>query len=1070
MACSSAAFCSPDCAAAAAADPGSHCAAVCAWLRACNMEGLSDEQQSAMQFLFRCASLAAAAAAGAPAAAQHGAQLEALAPGPSGAPVALTLERQELHGRLAHALAAVGAAPLASGLSAQQVAELLVRDETNAYGIMAAPGPGGERRLRGAGLYATPSLVNHDCMPNVARFDAFDAPGDAPRSNTAVQLRALHDIPAGEEITQSYFPLEWGFHERQDRCQQQYGFACACLRCKEEATWQSDGGDEDAGMADGGACAHGGAPGACQRCCAGGASAQPATAAGDAGAADPAYIGMFISKFVCPAEDCGGTMAPAAPGADVAECNVSRRKMRQRRKTLAAAAAMRPCEPPLALKHHAMPALAAEEAVGTAPLKPVNSLTPNGYDTSALDGVDYARSAYELIGRTPLVLVQDGGETKGTILGKLEAFQPLASVKDRMARSMIEDAEERGTTLVEATSGNTGVALAFLGAAKGYDVIITMPAFCSLERRVLQKAFGAKLVLTDPTRGCIGAFEKALEILEREPNTHMLNQFDNEANPRVHYRTTGPEVWKATKGKVDVFISIIAVEPVESAVITAQLNGTEAVRKPHWIQARVDGMGAGFVPPVLDTEVLDEVITVTSEEAVAASRKLAKEKGIFVGISSGATATAAHRVANRPENAGKVIVAMFSSFGERYLSSPLFEEVTKEAREQEFEPWAPSLARGSPSASPARRGPRTLRVAAVAAPPRVEERAPARPDLPPAIDGASFLAPGRAGALPPQAVADAIREAASEYGCFQLVNHGVDSELMADLQAQMRAFFALPLDAKLAVGAGRSGHWWRVQWGFDFCHEVLEATAASPVVTAPNQWPADQPEFRRVMEAWLGEMSRVSFKLLEAFSLGLHLPPHTLHPVFQARCVFVCGGSVKWVGRDDHTSFMRLNHYPETQPRFFTILIQDPRVHGLQFFRAGGWVDIPPIPGALTINVGDQCQARGCRPARARNASGGFVGEAVGAAPHAGAAVISNDVFPACLHRVLSPHVPGGRYSAPFFFNPRPEAVIAPLPAFVAPERPPAYRPIPWSAFREQRYAGDYADVGEEIQISHYRL
>ncbi|KAL4425426.1 hypothetical protein ABPG75_009442 [Micractinium tetrahymenae] len=358
---------------------------------------------------------------------------------------------------------------------------------------------------------------------------------------------------------------------------------------------------------------------------------------------------------------------------------------------------------------------AADERLGPIkppPAPPRNTLSESGFDTSALDGLDYARNISELVGRTPLVLVQQGDDGRATILGKLEAFQPLASVKDRMARAMIEDAEEKGlitpgkTILVEATSGNTGVALAYLAAARGYEIVITMPDFCSLERRVLQKIFGAKLLTTDPTKGCIGAFEKALEVLESTPNTYMLNQFDNKANPNVHYRTTGPEIWKATKGRVDIFISgvgtggtvtgvgrylkeknpdvkIVAVEPVESAVITAKLNGTEAERQPHWIQ----GMGAGFVPPVLDTDLLDEVVTVTSEEAVAASRRLAREQGIFVGISSGATATAAAKLAARPENAGKVIVAMFASFGERYLSTPLFEEVAKEAREQKHEPW-----------------------------------------------------------------------------------------------------------------------------------------------------------------------------------------------------------------------------------------------------------------------------------------------------------------------------------------------------------------------------------------------
>lgn len=326
--------------------------------------------------------------------------------------------------------------------------------------------------------------------------------------------------------------------------------------------------------------------------------------------------------------------------------------------------------------------------------------------TDATAGTGVAKHIGDLVGGTPHILLKEGDDKSATIIAKLEANNPLASVKDRIAKAMVDDAEARGiitpgkTTLVEATSGNTGVALAMYAAAKGYRFIVTMPAFCSIERRVLQKAFGAELILTDPAKGCIGAFEKALEVLEREPNTHMLNQFENKANPDVHYRTTGPEVWRATGGKVDIFISgvgtggtvtgvgrflkeqnpdikIIAVEPTESPVISGGKHS------PHLIQ----GMGAGFVPPVLDTSLLDEVVTVSSQEALEASQRYAREKGIFVGISSGATGTAAERVAARPENAGKTIVVMFSSFGERYLSTALFDALKKEAEEQAFEPW-----------------------------------------------------------------------------------------------------------------------------------------------------------------------------------------------------------------------------------------------------------------------------------------------------------------------------------------------------------------------------------------------
>lgn len=325
--CTHAVFCTPACAAAAAADPGSHCANVCAWLRACNMTGLSDEQASALQFLFRCVSLLAAAAVGTPGAAERVAALQALAPGPPAAPPPpVTTERAELHGRLRHALAAAGASELAAGVSAQQVAELLARDETNGYGIMAAAALGGERAIRGTGLYARASLVNHECLPNLARFDGFDAPpalGAAVMANTLVQLRALHDIPAGEQLTASYFPLPWDYTERQERCQTQYGFTCTCPRCREEFTWQAEYDDMGEQQAAGSGCGH---THGLQEACAACHAQQQQQQVEHPPAVDPAYISIFIQKFVCPEEDCGGTMAPIGPGADVSECNVCSRR------------------------------------------------------------------------------------------------------------------------------------------------------------------------------------------------------------------------------------------------------------------------------------------------------------------------------------------------------------------------------------------------------------------------------------------------------------------------------------------------------------------------------------------------------------------------------------------------------------------------------------------------------------------------------------------------------------------------------------------------------------------------
>ncbi len=297
----------------------------------------------------------------------------------------------------------------------------------------------------------------------------------------------------------------------------------------------------------------------------------------------------------------------------------------------------------------------------------------------------------ELIGRTPLVrLTRIAQGLKAEIYGKLESRNPLSSVKDRIGLAMIEAAERQGligpgTTIIEPTSGNTGIALAFVCAARGYPLVLTMPETMSLERRALLKHFGARLVLTPGELGMRGAIEKAKELLQETPNAYMPDQFSNPANPEIHRRTTAEEIWRDTQGRVDILIAgvgtggtitgvsevikarkpsfrAVAVEPAESPVLSGGAPG------PHKIQ----GIGAGFIPKILNLQIIDEVVQVKSEVAMETARRLAREEGILAGISAGAATWAALEVARRPESRGKVIVCILPDTGERYLSTELF--------------------------------------------------------------------------------------------------------------------------------------------------------------------------------------------------------------------------------------------------------------------------------------------------------------------------------------------------------------------------------------------------------------
>ncbi len=303
-----------------------------------------------------------------------------------------------------------------------------------------------------------------------------------------------------------------------------------------------------------------------------------------------------------------------------------------------------------------------------------------------------AQSILDLVGNTPLVrLNKISEETGAEVLAKLEYFNPMSSVKDRIGKAMIEAAEAAGkinkdTVIIEPTSGNTGIALAFVCAAKGYRCILTMPETMSVERRKLLKALGAELVLTEGAKGMKGAIAKATELVEQTPNSFMPQQFENPANPEVHRKTTAEEIWNDTDGNVDIFVSgigtggtitgigevlkerkpslsVIAVEPTDSPVLSGGNPG------PHKLQ----GMGAGFVPDVLNTKIYDEVVQVSGDAAFEIARRVAHEEGILLGISSGAAIHAAYEVAKRPENQGKTVVVIAPDTGERYLSTPLFE-------------------------------------------------------------------------------------------------------------------------------------------------------------------------------------------------------------------------------------------------------------------------------------------------------------------------------------------------------------------------------------------------------------
>ena len=319
-------------------------------------------------------------------------------------------------------------------------------------------------------------------------------------------------------------------------------------------------------------------------------------------------------------------------------------------------------------------------------------------------GISVYSNNAEAIGNTPLIRINRVIESEATVLAKVESRNPAFSVKCRVGAALIADAEKRGVLkagmhIVEPTSGNTGIALAFVAAAKGYDITLTMPASMSIERRKVLKALGANLVLTEPAKGMKGAVEEAERLVSENPELYFLpQQFENPANPAIHEHTTGPEIFEATAGKVDILVSgvgtggtisgisryfeqvknqaiySVAVEPAESPIITQAKKGEQLTPGPHKIQ----GIGANFIPKNLDLDLVDEVLAIPSDEAVTWARQTAVKEGIFVGISSGAAMAAAAQLAKRPENAGKTIVVILPDAGERYLSSILFEDISAE--------------------------------------------------------------------------------------------------------------------------------------------------------------------------------------------------------------------------------------------------------------------------------------------------------------------------------------------------------------------------------------------------------